>query len=130
MKFRFLDPKQVEAVRSFMNKDKEFKMAAKYFSDDVLLAVDNSKCIVKIREGTVKEIQLNPTFMDAWGFQLKGSADTWSKMLQPVPPPTYQHLFPAMIRQNMEVSGNLESAFAHFWTVTRILDLLREAQNA
>ncbi len=102
MKFRFLCQKQVEGVRSSINRDEEFKLAAKFLSDDVLLAVDNSKCIVKIRRGTVKKIQLNPTFMDAWGFQIKGSADTWSKMLQPVPPPTYQHLFPAMIRQNME----------------------------
>jgi hypothetical protein len=34
-----------------------------------------------------------------------------------------------MIRQTFEVGGDLESLFAHFWPVNRMLDMMRELQN-
>ncbi|MGD0489234.1 MAG: hypothetical protein ABSB94_18865 [Syntrophorhabdales bacterium] len=129
MAIRFMDPAAVDGVRDYVNNDPEFKLASKYVVADILLGAGDFKCIVKVREGAISEIFLNPTFMDAWGFYIKGSEDAWSKFLQPVPPPWHQGLFGAMIRQILEVGGNLEMAFSYFWAVTRMLDLFRQAQN-
>jgi hypothetical protein len=129
MGIRLLDPKEREGIKNAINGDAEFKIAAKFFTNDVLFKFGEEKAIVKIREGEVKEIVLNPTFMDSWHFSIEASSEAWEKFLQPAPPPLYHALFPGMIRQIFRVGGDLEKGFAHFWPVTRMMSIMREVQN-
>ncbi|MBI4522506.1 MAG: hypothetical protein HY695_01695 [Deltaproteobacteria bacterium] len=129
MRIRFLDPNETAHVREAINRDPEFRLASKFFSKDILLVVGESKCMVKLREGVITEIKLNPTPMNPWNFFVKGSTEAWEKFLQPVPPPFFTDLYGAMARQNFELGGDIEAAFAHFWPLTRMLDLMRALQN-
>ena len=130
MSVRFLDLKEVERFREGINNDSEFKLAAKFMTKDVLLEVGDSQCIVKVRDGLITEIKLAPTFMDAWNFAIKAPVESWEKFLRPVPPPFYTSLFAGMIRGTMQVIGDLEAAFAHFWAMNRMLNLMRDMQNS
>ena len=125
----FLNPEVLVKIRDAINTDAEFGIAAKTLTNDVLLEAGDARSIIKVREGVVTEIMVNPTYMEAWQFGIKASTDAWEKFLQPVPPPFYNALFPAMIRQIFHVDGDLEKAFAHFWPITRMLDILRDLQN-
>ena len=89
----------------------------------------DAKCIVKLRDGNVTEIRLNPTFKNPWSFFIKGSAETWQKFLQPIPPPTFTDLYGYVSRQHFELGGDIEAALAHYWALTRMLDVLRELEN-
>ena len=129
MAIRFLEPGAVEDFRDAINKDEEFTIAAYSFTNDVLFEFGEERAIVKVREGVITEILLNPIFMDTWQFCIKATTDAWEKFLQPTPPPLYNALFPAMIRQNFHVEGDLEKAFAHFWPITRLMDIMRDMQN-
>lgn len=129
MAIRFMDPNEAESVRSYVNSDPEFRLAASRMMTNVLLKAGDSGCVVKVREGVVSEILANPVFAESCSFYVKGSEEAWAKFLQPVPPPFYNGVFSAMIRQNFELGGNLEEAFAYFWPLTRMLDLFREMQN-
>ena len=129
MRIRFLDANEIAHVREAINSDPEFRLASKFFSKDLLLVVGGSKCIVKVRDGVITEINLNPTFMNPWNFFIKGSTEAWKKFLQPLPPPFFSDLSGAVARQNFELGGDMEAVFAHFWAVTRVLDVLRELQN-
>ncbi len=111
-------------------------MASRFFSKDILLVVGDSKCIVRVRDGNVTEIKLNPTFMNPWSFFIKGSVETWQKFLQPIPPPfftdlygVFTDLYGGISRQHFELGGDIEAAFAHYWALTRMLDVLRELEN-
>jgi len=129
MSLRFLDPSGTTRVRDAINSDPEFKLASRFFSKDILLIVGEAKCIVKLREGVVAEIKLNPTFMNPWSFFIKGSVETWRKFLQPMPPPFFTDLYGCISRQHFELGGDIEAAFAHYWALTRMLDVLRELEN-
>lgn len=129
MTIRFLNPSETAYVRDTINSDPEFRLASRFFSKDILLIVGDTKCIVKLREGNVTEIRLNPTFMNPWSFFIKGSAETWQKFLQPIPPPTFTDLYGCISRQHFELGGDIEAAFAHYWALTRMLDVLRELEN-
>ena len=74
MTIRFLNPSETAYVRDSINNDPEFRLASRFFSKDILLIVGDAKCIVKLRDGNVTEIKLNPTFMNPWSFFIKGSA--------------------------------------------------------
>ena len=129
MAIRFLNPKETEGVRSYLNGDPEFKLASRYVLTNILLEIGDSRCVVKVREGQVSELAANPVFFDSCSFFVKGSEDAWSKFLQPVPPPFYNGVFSAAIRQNFQIGGSLEDAFSYFWALTRMLDVFREWQN-
>jgi hypothetical protein len=129
MAVRFLDAREVGRFRQGINSDPEFNLAAKFFSKDILLIVGASRCMIRVRDGAISEIMLNPTVMDPWSFFIKASPESWEKFLQPLPPPYYTGLYSGIPRQTFEVGGDLESAFAHYWAVSRMLDLLRELQN-
>ena len=129
MSIRFMNFGDIAHVRDVINGDPEFRLASRFFSKDILLVVGDSKCIVKVRDGVVIGLKLNPTFMNPWSFFIKGSTEAWQNFLQPQPPPFFTDLYGCVARQNFELGGDIETAFAHYWAVTRLLDLLRELQN-
>ena len=125
----FLDPNEGDHLRDRINGDREFKLAAKFFSKDILLRVSESKCMVKVQDGVITQIRINPAPMDPWSFCIAASAESWGKFLQSYPPPFFFDLYGAVVRQNFEVGGDIEALFTHFWAVTRMLDLMRQIQN-
>ncbi len=129
MGIRFLDSSQVERFREGINSDREFELAARFMSEDILLEVGDSQCIVRVCDGAVAEINLAPTFMDPWSFAIRAPTESWEKLLQPLPPPFYNGLFAGMHRGTFTLEGDLEAAFAHFWAVSRMLDVMRQLQN-
>jgi len=129
VKFHFLNPKKIEYVQEKINSDPEFRLAAKFMSEDILFGVGDSRCIVKVRDGVVKEIELNPTPVDRWDYFIKGPEKSWEKLLQPFPPPFYQGFFTAAMREDFEFGGNVEALFAHYWATQRMIAIMRQLQN-
>ena len=89
MTIAFLDQKKGERLQTIMNTDAEFKLAARFMSEDVLFAADDSQCIVRIQDGVVTEIKYEPSSGDHWSFSIQATADSWDKLLQLSPPPFY-----------------------------------------
>jgi hypothetical protein len=129
MTIRFLDPQKLKYVREIINSDAEFKLAAKYMNQNVLLAAGESQCIFKIRDGVITELMLNPSPMESWDFFIKAPQTGWETFLQPLPPPFYHSLFGASIREDFQFGGNVEAMFAHYWATQRLLSILRLLQN-
>ena len=125
----FFDPSKVERFRNVVNADAEFKLAARFMSEDVLLMVDDSRCIVRVCDGVVTEIKYEPSSGDHWSFSIQATADSWDKLLQSSPPPFYTGLNAGMIREKLQITGNLEIAFAYSWAMNRMLDIMRQLQN-
>lgn len=129
MSVRFLNPSDTARLLDLINSDPEFRLAGRFFSRDILLVVGDARCIVKVRDGIVIEVKLDPTFMNPWSFFIRGSIETWQKFLQAMPPPFFTDLYGCISRQHFELGGKIEAAFAHYWALTRMLDLLRELEN-
>ena len=129
MNFRFLDPSETSQVCQSINADREFRLASRHFSKDILLTIGKVSCLIKIRDGAVVAIEHQPSFMKPWSFCIKGASEAWENFLQPLPPPTYTDLYGAIARRHFELGGDVEAAFAHFWAITRMLDIFRELEN-
>lgn len=125
----FLDLGKLKGLQDAMNDDPEFKMAARFMTEDVLLESDDSQCRIRVRDGTVTEINLNPPIDDPWSFSIKASAGAWDKLLQLSPPPFYTGVNAGMLRGNLQIMGDIEIAFAYLWAMNRMMDLIREVQN-
>jgi len=125
----FLDQNKLEKIKTVLNGDPEFKIAARYLSADVLLKAGAASCVFKIREGLVNEIRLNPV-MEPYSFSVVATAEAWEKLLLPVPPPYYNEVFAGMQQGTFMIEGDLETAFAYLRAINRQLDLLRKMQNS
>ena len=126
MKVIFLDSSKVEHLRNAINQDTEFKLAARYMSENILLEADDSRCIIKVRDGVVMEIKLDPPSDVHWSFSIKATAESWEKLLQFSPPPFYTGLNAGLIRGILQITGNVEVAFAYLWAMNRMLDIMRQ----
>jgi hypothetical protein len=129
VKIRFLNPKEIEYVRERINNDPEFRIAAKFMSEDILFGVGDSQCIFKVRDGVITEIALNPTPMDKWSFFIEAPEKSWEKLLQLFPPPFYQGFFSAAMREDFQFGGDVEALFAHYWATQRMIAIMRQLQN-
>jgi hypothetical protein len=125
----FLNPGKLKELRNALNTDEEFKLAARFMSEDILLQSDNVRCFINVRDGVVTEIKSDPGPVDHWSFSIKAAAKSWEKLLQSSPPPFFTGLNAGMIRGNLEITGNIEIAFAYFWAMNRMLDIMRQQQN-
>jgi pimeloyl-ACP methyl ester carboxylesterase len=67
--------------------------------------------------------------LNPWSFCIKGSTEAWEQFLQLIPPPTFTDLYGCIARRHFELGGDIEAAFAHFWAITRMLDIFRALQN-
>ena len=101
----FLNPSEGERIRGAVNRDPEFRLASRYMTRDFLLGVGDSQCIVRVREGEVTEIKVNPTPYDSWSFYIRGPVESWEKFLQAVPPPFHNGIYAGMIRGKFELRG-------------------------
>ena len=125
----FVDPSQTIALRNACNTDPEYRLASRFFSNNFLLIAGDVRCIVQVRDGAVTEINHNPSFMQPWSFYIQGAVSSWEKFLQPKPPPFFTDIYGCISRKNLDVGGDMEAVLAHFWAITRMLDIFREFQN-
>lgn len=125
----FLDPNKLIQLQDAMNNDPEFKLAARFLSEDVLLESGDSRCRITVLEGEVTGIILNPPLKDHWSFSITASAEFWDKLLQPSPPPYYTGVNAGMLRGNLQIMGDIEIAFAYLWAMNRMMDVMRQVQN-
>jgi hypothetical protein len=126
---KFLEPDKTELLRNMMNEDPEFKLAARFMSKDVRIGAGESACLIKVLDGIVKEIRLNP-FLESWDFSFTGPLESWEKYFIPIPPPFYDNIFTGMTSQHFKLEGNVEAACAHYWALTRMIELIKQLQNA
>jgi hypothetical protein len=129
MTVSFLSPTGVKRFRQTVNSDPEFKLASRFLTADILLDLGDMRCILQMRDGQIAAINLTVTSYDAWDFSIVGPAEAWQKFLQPMPPPFYNGLFAGMVQRKFVVSGDLETAFAYHWAVSRMLDIARQIEN-
>src|SRR6476661_7976118 len=123
MAIRFIETDRLPDLIQAINSDPEFKLAGRFFDKNILLAVGERSCIVKIRDGVIREIQKDPTFMNPWDFFIRGSAEAWEKFLQMKPPPFFTDLYGCIARKNFEIGGDIEAALAHFSAIARMLEI-------
>jgi hypothetical protein len=121
----FLDPRRVGQLCRTINADPEFKLAARFMSEDVLLEAGSERCLIPVRNGRVSEIKINPPAGETGSIGIQATAESWDKLLQALPPPAYTGLNAGMMRGHLQMTGDFELAFAYLWALNRLTDIMR-----
>jgi len=118
----------VEAFAEALNEDPEFAIAARYWDATLKLTMGESKYMVFIAGGKVTGIDAAPGMMEDWDYDfcIAAPLEEWEKMLQPVPPPFYQALLPAVLLHGFDFGGDFETFCAYYRAFSRFIEVMRE----
>lgn len=122
----FPDPDWMHRYAEVVNGDPELRLIGKFFTCDFLLHFETARYLVRVLEGTVREVIPNPTFDRPWAFALQAPRSVWERYLQPVPPPLYHHLFAMLMRvPEFRLEGNTLAVAQNIRALARMCDLMR-----
>lgn len=118
-----------DATREALNADPEFRLNAQHWNAAVKLKVGDRNYLMRVVDGTVEEFKDEWDAFDVYTITIGGPEEGWEQMLKPIPPPFYQDFWGAFFRHDFEMGGDLESLYANYGAVRRMLEVLRATRN-
>lgn len=112
-----------------LDTDPEFRIAARYWTCRLRLAVGDAYLTLVVRDGRVADVRDAMTGFDPYDILLAGPPDVWARILEPVPFPFYQDFWSARFMHGFRTEGDLDSLCAYYRAVRRIGDVLRVLAN-
>ncbi len=112
------------------NADPQFLRAARLWNFDILFRVGDDRYLMTIVDGQIKDFVRTDDVFRRYSAILGGTVQDWDLMLKPVPPPFYQDFFGAFFQHDFDMAGDLDSVFAHYWALLRLLDIMRVSRSA
>ncbi|MEC9367446.1 MAG: hypothetical protein VX871_02015 [Pseudomonadota bacterium] len=108
------------------DRDPTIGAMARYFTCTYLWDMGVQKVIVRMVDGRVHEINIDPGPMDAYDFALRASPETWREFARPIPDPMYHGIWSASFRRDLKLEGNLLILMQNLRNFTVQFELLRK----
>ena len=108
------------------DRDPTIGAMARYFTCTYLWDMGAAKVIVRMVDGRVHEVNIDPGPLDSYDFALRASPDTWREFARPVPAPMYHGIWSASFRRDLKLEGNLLVLMQNLRNFTIQFELLRK----
>jgi len=108
------------------DRDPTIGAMARYFTCTYLWDMGVAKVIVRMVDGRVHEINVDPGPMDSYDFALRASPETWREFARAVPAPMYHGIWSASFRRDLKLEGNLLVLMQNLRNFTVQFELLRK----
>lgn len=114
-----------ENLREALNTDPEFQLSARYWNGLVKLDFGDRVYIISVHDGSVENIQEDPTMYDPSDLSISASSEGWDELLAEMPRPFYQDIYSASVHHDFEIEGDLEQFFAYHAALRRMTQIMR-----
>ncbi|MBA69561.1 MAG: hypothetical protein CML30_11865 [Rhizobiales bacterium] len=108
------------------DRDPTIGAMARYFTCTYLWDMGLAKVIVRMVDGKVHEINIDPGPMDSYDFALRASPETWREFARPIPEPMYHGIWSASFRRDLKLEGNHLVLMQNLRNFTVQFELLRK----
>ena len=108
------------------DNDPTIAAMARYYTCTYLWDMGARQVIVRMVDGKVYEINIDPGPLDSYDFSLQASPDTWREFAQPMPAPMYHGIWSASFRRDLKLEGNLLVLMQNLRNFTVQFELLRK----
>lgn len=108
------------------DNDPTIAAMARYFTCTYLWDMGAAQAIVRMVDGKVYEVNIDPGPLDSYDFALRASPETWREFGQPVPAPMYHGIWSASFRRDLKLEGNLLVLMQNLRNFTVQFELLRK----
>jgi hypothetical protein len=113
-----------------LNQDPEFLLTARFWYCDIRFVIGVEQYFMHIENGKVGSFTHGTNGFDPYTINLGGGEQVWAQMFEEVPKPFYHDWFAASFHHEFEFGGDLESAYAYYYSLRRIKAIMGEAVRA
>ncbi len=119
----------VEEIKQRLNADPEFVLTARFWYCDIRFVIGEEKYFMRIENGTVAAFRHGTNGFDPYTINIAGPEEVWVRMFEAVPKPFYHDWFAASFHHDFEFGGDLESAYAYYYSLRRIKAIMGAAMR-
>jgi hypothetical protein len=125
------DAHWMERWRTLVNQDSVTKIIGRHFSADVLLEFGSAAYVVSFANGSMARIVHDIGPETTYQFALRGPLESWSKFIQPVPPPMYNDIWAMAhpLHGRLKIEGDVKVMWQNLRAFTWTLDLMRDVKE-
>jgi hypothetical protein len=117
----------LEAVLANLRQDPEWALAARFWTARIVFFVDDEEHVMTIENGQAVSFQPAAPASLPCPLRIGGPSASWRELLRPVPRPFFQDFLPASLHHGFVCEGDLESFYAYYGAISRILVAMRRA---
>jgi hypothetical protein len=112
-----------------VNEDRVLKVVGRFFTANFVIGVDDRDFYIQVRNGKIDMVADEPNAnLMGWHFALRAPASSWSKFVEPVPPPMYNDIWAMAhpLHKQLIIEGNSLPFWQNLRALTRMLSLMRQ----
>ncbi|MQA16017.1 MAG: hypothetical protein GEV09_18270 [Pseudonocardiaceae bacterium] len=125
-----LDDKLLARLGQAMVADPELGVVGKFFTCSFLLGCDGNRYLLRVRNGSLDELLVDPHPTEPWQFAIKAPSSTWQRYLQASPPAEFHDIWAAAWLGHMTLEGDMKVFMQHHMALWRTLKLLRATASS
>jgi pimeloyl-ACP methyl ester carboxylesterase len=119
-----------EAVLQRAKTHPSFRLAARYWTAHVAFDIGDDRYMLEVVDGAPRAFWRADAPAGEYDVRVFGSAESWDKLLTPVPPPRFDHVTYGNARGDLGVEGNVVTAVGpYFAAIQEFVAVLREVRN-
>jgi hypothetical protein len=115
-----LDADWIVAWAKKVNDDKVLRVIGRFFTANFVIGIDDKDFYIQVRGGKIEMIADEPNAnLMGWHFALRAPMSSWSKFVEPVPPPMFNDIWAMAhpLHGKMKIEGDMKI----FWQNLRAL---------
>lgn len=114
-----------EALPELCARDGDLVRRGRFLTCEIKLGIGALPLVVSIKDGSVVGVTRGPFLLRPWDFALSADAETWAKLLEPVPAPGFHDLMALSKRGLLKIEGNLQPFMANLQYIKDLISLPR-----
>jgi hypothetical protein len=120
---------ELEPLHARLASDAELARAARHWTGALHLAVGGARHAVRFEAGRCVGAGRSSTPVGPRDVEVSATPEQWAKLLAPVPEAFWQDVFGAAAQHGVGFGGDVETMYAYYAALRRVLDILREARS-
>jgi hypothetical protein len=113
-----------------VNEDRVLPVIGRFFTANFIIGIDDKDFYIQVRNGKIETVadELNPNLM-GWQFALRAPAASWTKFVEPVPPPMYNDIWAMAhpLHGKLKIEGDIKIFWQNLRALTWMLAKMRRS---
>ncbi len=108
-----------------LNNDSEFRIAARFWDGTLRFEFGSDVYRLHLRGGEVASIDAEMVEPGRADVVVKAPVEDWERLLEEIPQPFYQELYPASMHHGFRLEGDHDYIWPYYWALRRSTEVLK-----
>jgi hypothetical protein len=108
-------------LAALVDRDADLVRRGRFLTTDFAIVVGTTPLLVRVEAGRVISVSRGPFLLRPWTFSISATAETWLKLLKPVPDPGSNDLMALSKVGLARIEGNLQPLMANLQYVKDVV---------